>query len=285
MSAKFEELEKLAKEYTNQNPSASYVDVYVLIPDAWDEKREGGVGVNRIGGAPLGIDDGGWPRFARMEQLWGEDYRTSKLPYTGDKRMEHVFTVDLRQTPAVRRQLPKEVVAMSFFISNASYNSAWEAGNDETSVIFLTEEHLAAGDYEGQLPAQMGGESRGFEIFPIKLPWAMFAGYQPDGPLAELRRLLFNMPAYMGGAEIWLQGEEGEDDYDDYGDYDDEGADDEDEGGGDEVEVEEIPTSARMPLRFSTGFLMQFGEAFADVNLGDSGEMYVYGGDAFWQCY
>jgi hypothetical protein len=33
------------------------------------------------------------------------------------------------------------------------------------------------------------------------------------------------------------------------------------------------------------GFYMQFDDGFADVNLGDSGVMYVFGGDAHFQCY
>jgi hypothetical protein len=31
--------------------------------------------------------------------------------------------------------------------------------------------------------------------------------------------------------------------------------------------------------------MLQFGEEFVDVNLGDCGTMYVFGDDAFWQCY
>ena len=33
------------------------------------------------------------------------------------------------------------------------------------------------------------------------------------------------------------------------------------------------------------GFLMQFGESFVPMNLGDSGVMYVYRDAAFWQCH
>jgi len=32
-------------------------------------------------------------------------------------------------------------------------------------------------------------------------------------------------------------------------------------------------------------FYMQFSESFGDMNLGDSGEMYVFKGYSFWQCY
>lgn len=61
----------------------------------------------------------------------------------------------------------------------------------------------------------------------------------------DLNEEIFRAPARVLGPPIWLQGDEG----------------------GEE------------------GFLMQFDEYFVDMNLGDSGVMYVYANTAFWQCY
>ncbi len=62
---------------------------------------------------------------------------------------------------------------------------------------------------------------------------------------SELRDELYRCSARVGGAPLWLQ--------------DDEGGD--------------------------AGFVMQFDEGFCSMNLGDSGIMYVYADDAFWQCH
>lgn len=62
---------------------------------------------------------------------------------------------------------------------------------------------------------------------------------------SELRDELYRCSARVGGGPLWLQ--------------DDEGGD--------------------------AGFVMQFDESFCSMNLGDSGIMYVYADDAFWQCH
>ena len=35
----------------------------------------------------------------------------------------------------------------------------------------------------------------------------------------------------------------------------------------------------------ATGFIMQFDEEFVSMNMGDSGVMYLYEANGFWQCY
>ena len=66
-----------------------------------------------------------------------------------------------------------------------------------------------------------------------------------SGKLRELHDAIYKMGGRALGEPIWLQ---------------------QDEGGSD-------------------GFVMQFDETFVDMNLGDSGIMYVYADDAFWQCH
>jgi hypothetical protein len=65
------------------------------------------------------------------------------------------------------------------------------------------------------------------------------------GPLGELRDAIYRLGARALGEPLWLQGDEG--------------------GGG--------------------RFVMQFDESFVDVNLGDSGIMYVWDDGGFWQCH
>jgi len=33
------------------------------------------------------------------------------------------------------------------------------------------------------------------------------------------------------------------------------------------------------------GFILQAGESFCGLNLGDAGELYVFAGRSFWQCH
>jgi len=92
-----------------------------------------------------------------------------------------------------------------------------------------------------------------------------------------------------------IEGDEDEGGGGDDGGGDDGGDDGGDEGGGDEGGDDEggddegasAPIQAApIPGRLAGGgFVMQFDEAFADVNLGDCGVMYVMGYGAWFQCY
>jgi len=56
--------------------------------------------------------------------------------------------------------------------------------------------------------------------------------------------------------------------------------------GDDEASEKAAPARAKpAPLGISGGgYYMQFDDGFADVNLGDSGVMYVFGSDAHFHC-
>lgn len=285
--SKFEAFEKQCKEYIASHSSQSLEEIYILIPN--HSAPADPSSLNRLGGPPLGVDEGSWPRYAQMARIVAQSRWDGDEPFDGDTRMEHVFTLDLRQTPTLRRGLPDEVIAMSMFISSTRMNEAYNSGNDQTAVVFLTQEHLDAGYFEAPLPKRLAGAAAGFQVHPVMVPSAIFFTSNEDAALQELHRMLFNLPAYAGGQEIWLQGDAFEDEFgfDDYDDYGGEDEDDED-GGHDERAVVSAPIPASQTpalLRLSTGFLLQFSESFAYMNLGDSGQMYVYGGDAFWQCY
>ena len=298
MSAdKVAQVEKLLKEY-HAAYQPKLVELYALIPTDSALAQEDAV--NRIGGRPIGVDRRGWPRYARLRRLLEQDYRAQDKPFDGDTRMEHVFTLDLRQTPELRRRpgVPRDAVAMAFFISSRGYNEAWSSSNDETATIFLTEAHLAAGVYEGPMPARNQDEaSRAFEVIPLQVPQDLFEARR-DAPDAQgqalyaLHRAIYNLPAYAGGQEIWLQGSPEDDDggWDD-GEWEGEDEEDEEDDQGDGLQgdspeaLSAFEAKAPAPVYAATAFLLQMSEAFADVNLGDSGELYVYGAGSFWQCY
>lgn len=210
--------------------------------------------------------------------------KRKKTPFHGDDRMEHVFTVDLRGARHV--DLPKEVAALALFITSRSYNEAWRPDNRYIAVVLLGEQHLALGPYKGKLPGGVEGAGRTFDLVTLNIPSVTF----DDGHSSELRDVLFNVDAYFGGHPIWIQGAEDEyvDDYDD-GDYDDEDDDD----GAPQGPSDAIYTlqqrgqgePAPAPIRGSGDFVGQCNERFGDVNLGDSGELYIFGSHAFSQGY
>lgn len=84
-------------------------------------------------------------------------------------------------------------------------------------------------------------------VIGLEVPSAIFDHGQTsqDPALKELRGLVFNRPGYVLGEPMFIQ---------------------DDEGSG-------------------VGFVMQLSERIGDLNLGDSGSLYVFEGDTFMQCY
>lgn len=241
--------------------------------------------INRVGGAtPFGITDETWPRARSVEAMFGQSYENEGKEFDGDYRMDHVFTLDVRGLKHLG--LPAEVAAVALFVSNIQYNEAWESGSGHSEVVLLTEEQLALGEYTGTLPRGQEGRGERFDLVHVKVPYAIFTSKDRDGDVGKLRSAIYNSAAYFGGEPMWLQGDPDDDYYgddDNYGDdYEgDEGDEDGGSSGGDE---DQAVSFVRSTVR-SGRFIGQHSEGFGYVNLGDSGEMYVYGHDAFWQCY
>ena len=212
--------ERRNKAYVDQY-APDLVEIYALIPDHEAPLGEGAV--NRIGGRPIGVDRRGWPRYARLRRLLEQDYRAQDKPFDGDTRMEHVFTLDLRQTPELRRRpgVPPDAVAMAFFLSSRGYNTASHAGSGQTATIFLTEAHLAAGLYEGPMPARSQDDPGcPFEVVALQVPVDIFRMPHHEDEdqrqaLYELRMTMASLPAYAGLEEVWIQGDDDFDDDDD----------------------------------------------------------------------
>lgn len=84
-------------------------------------------------------------------------------------------------------------------------------------------------------------------VVPLAVPAAIFdaSAAASDPVLAEIRSLVFNRPGYALGQPMFIQ--------EDYG--------------------------------TGSGFVMQLAERIADLNLGDSGSLYVFEDATFMQCY
>lgn len=274
-------IEALASEFPNR-------DVTLYFPDF--EAAPPRDSLNQVFGAPVGVRADTWPTFAGLPALLeqiGEELEDPR-----DLRMEHICTIDLRGLTGLGA--PAGARAMQLYLSNAGFNEAWAPNTRHTRVVFLSDEEVAAGRFSGALPARSRDhETRRFSLVAVAVPAAVFAAdpEDKDSPLARLRKAIWGAPARLGGEPIWLQGDpEGDEGYDGDGDYDDDDgedagdADDEDDDGEDEAPAAATPARS-LGLAAPGGFFMQFDEGFADVNLGDSGVMYVFGNDAHFQCY
>lgn len=275
-----QEIERLADKFTERN-------VTLYFPDF--DAAPAADSLHQVFGAPVGVAADNWPVFPKLATLLREMSGDDE-DIGGDLRMEHVLTLDLRGLTGI--PAPAGARAMQLYISNAGYNEAWEPGTSHTRVVFLSEADVAAGPFTGELPtrSQRHGARR-FTLVPVTVPGEVFFSRpEDDSPLAALRSAIWKAPARIGGQPIWLQGNPDEDedysgDEDDSDEQDDDDDDDSDEQDDDDSAK---PRAAVKPLGLPAtgdGFVMQFDESFADVNLGDSGIMYVTAGDAHFQCY
>lgn len=99
---------------------------------------------------------------------------------------------------------------------------------------------------EGSSPPSDGSP---VAVLPLDVPFDVFLYdvAEKEPILSEIRSLLFNRPGYVLGEPMFIQGEE------------------EADGSG--------------------AFLFQLSESMGDLNLGDSGSLYVFSGGCFMQCY
>lgn len=216
--------------------------------------------LNRVFGPPIGLEPDLWPTYANLGELLAEaNCKDSWDPR--DTRMEHVFTIDLRDIRVIGA--PRGARAMLLFISDASHHRAFGKGNAHTSVVFLSEEQVARGLYNGPLPRRsLHRWSRRFTMQPVDVPGDVFDVPRGedgcDPKLIPLYAAIRQAPARLGGCPTWLRRE-----------------------GPDKAVEPATATPIGLPARES--FVMQFRRGFADVNLGRSGIMYVGGRGAHFQ--
>ncbi len=163
--------------------------------------------LNRVFGPPVGLTDEQWPTFPELGELM-QQARCMNQWDPSDERMEHVFTVDLRDVSLLGA--PRDAVAMTLFISKASFHRANQDGNPHTAVMFLREEDLHRGVYRGQLPRRsLSRWSRRFSLVAIDVPGEVFDAPEldlpVDDPLSELYDAIGMAPARLGGCPIWVK--------------------------------------------------------------------------------
>jgi hypothetical protein len=163
--------------------------------------------LNRVFGPPVGLTDEQWPTFPELAELL---MQAGSMQHWDprDHRMEHLFTVDLRGVELYG--VPADAVAMTLFISNASFHRACADGNPHTAVRFLREHDLRHGPYRGALPRRsLYRWSRRFSLVPVAVPGDVFdvpeLDLPADDPLAALYAAIAQAPARLGGCPIWAR--------------------------------------------------------------------------------
>ena len=226
-----EKIRRLSDQLRDRHPQLATAPVYFL--HRVDEPADGNL--NRIGGPPTGLDADDWP------------FREG----AADAPMEHMLTLDLETTPAIRERAPDGARTVSLFVHDPDFNEAWNPYSADAKVVFATDEEVDRGPFDGELPAGEEETGVGFGVTEVDIPLEVFREPETIGgeelgiSIEELRHAVFESPAYAGGSPIWLQ-------------------------------ADESP---------SDNFIMQFDEQFVPMNLGDMGVMYVFAETAFWQCH
>ncbi len=220
--------------------------------------------LNRVFGPPVGLTDAQWPVYPQLGELLAHANQRHAFD-PADLRMEHVFTIDLRDIRLLGA--PPRARAMMLFISNANANGANQNGNVETAVVFLSKEELAQGHYPGALPRRSRNRtSRRFSLIQVDVPGDVFDIHEDEqSPIAVLHDAIWQAPARIGGCPIWVR------DPSDPRDFT-------------PTPRPRASTNAPGP-RGRNSFIMQFEQRFANVNLGQQGVMYVSGVGAYYQSY
>lgn len=162
--------------------------------------------------------------------------------------LTHLFTLDLDEIPELKEKHPGARVLAAFCPEPNSGDRT-----DEFELVPVSAEAVAALPYTGS-----GGDSenddddddsdetgRPIAIVPLDVPLNVFNRSEADGVAKEIRKMIFNASGHVFGEAFWIQ---------------------DDEGDGDD-------------------FIMQVNESLCDINLGDSGSLYVFGWGSVFQCY
>jgi hypothetical protein len=162
--------------------------------------------------------------------------------------LTHLFTLDLDEIPELQE-------GYSGARALAVYCPEPGSGDrtDELQLVPVSAKAVAALPYDGaginpeEESEDDESEERGrpIAIIPVDVPLAVFNRSESEGVARELRKMIFNASGHVLGEPFWIQ---------------------DDEGGGHD-------------------FIMQVNESLCDINLGDSGSLYVFGWGTVFQCY
>lgn len=182
-----DKVRRLSEAYFEANPDAPKARVTVFErSDRPAEPTE----IGRIGGRPFGLDADSWP-------VKGGDE---------DAPMEHLVTIDVAHAPNLQGR--ENVRAIALFCHNPHHNEAYGPGNGYTRVMFLSEEDVANGPYDGAMPV---GSDQPVAIVShaLEVPADCFSvEYGTDAKLEAIRGALYQANAWSGPMPIWLQNDE-----------------------------------------------------------------------------
>ncbi len=167
-------------------------------------------------------------------------------PTIDGEKMDHAITVDLDSVPDMKPLFPETTKAFALFVSSLEINDAFEPNTSETALVLLNESDIAKG--LGKLEKSEENEYESTTFIPHKV---------------ELPEEVFSEDIYGFDDENPL--------YQLYG------------------LVERFAMVGGKPLwlqgaEYDGEILLQFNDDFVDMNMGDSGVMYVFKDTAFWQC-
>ena len=186
--------------------------------------------------AKRGLTRAGGKAIGVSEEAW---------PECSGEPMQHVLTLDLDELPLMRtrRAALAGARALAVFVPNRETGES----NDQGTIRLLSQADVETHGERGRVP--FGERARRIQVTPVEVPEMVFlpeerwdAPGADLGTLTALRDLISGAPGRALGRPCWLQG--------DYNDYED----DEREG----------------------RFLLQLDERLVELNLGDSGILYVF---------
>jgi len=173
----------------------------------------------------------------------GVDERTR--PRYDGAFMAHLLTVDLDEVPEARAiSAFAGARAVAVFVSDAD-DVAWDPLTPTTAVVALTEEDLALGEWRG--PDVADPAPQAFDLFPVDVPAAVFYDlFAPGFDVESVDPALVKLHDELMSANRI--------------------------GG---------PVIHWSGHTYTEEFFLQCGEEVVDVNLGDTGMLYVFAGTAF----
>jgi hypothetical protein len=176
-----------------------------------------------------------------------------RQPSSDGRPMTHVWTLATADVPALARAYPG-AAAVALYVLDPEENEAFEVDNGYTALLALSPEEVTRGEAE---PTEQDLQPRAVTAGHVEVSSSAFAGYdsededgeQDEGEDENSPRRALRTAIYRAGARA---------------------------GGG--------------PIwlqgdEFEGGFLLQFDESFANINLGDMGVMYIFRDAQFWQCH
>lgn len=160
--------------------------------------------------------------------------------------MAHAITMDLESVPALKKNLPQDTKAIAVLVSDLIENEAYEPKNSESAVVFLTASDIAKGIGECAF-TEHEPERTTFKAHEVDLPEEVFGEEIHELDESDSMYELFEELSHISIA------------------------------GGKPIWIQGAEHEGEI--------ILQFDEGLVDMNLGDSGVMYVFKDTAFWQCH